>query len=197
MKILKSLTALLILITIYACGPRIKTTEQEDINLRKFKTFAYLPNTSIDIPKENQADDDVNELVIKTINGNLQKAGYRVNTNNPDLLVLVSTKIGYDTETTAEPTYASYPYGSGITTVNPYYNNFYYSGFANYSNIAGYNTDTYSYAEGTVVVDIIDRVTKKSVWKGATSESLLNENRADAIAQLVNEIFQKFPLLEG
>lgn len=196
MKILNYVAALLVFVSFTACGPAVSTTKQEGVDLSKFNTFAYLPNTGIDVPKKNETDEDVNELVIKTINANLQDAGYTINRNNPDLLVLVSTKVDFNSETIPNTTYATYPYTTGATAVNTYYGDYYYAGFADFGGINGYNTDNYSYKEGTVVVDIVDRKTKKSVWKGSSSESLYNDNRADAIANLVNEIFKKYPLIQ-
>lgn len=196
MNILKYIAALFLFVSFTACGPSVSTTKQDRVSLSKFNTFAYLPNTGIDVPKKNETDEDVNELVIKTINANLQNAGYTINRNNPDLLVLVSTKIDFDSETIPNGTYASYPYTAGATAVSTYYGNYYYAGFADYGGITGYNTDSYSYKEGTVVIDIVNRKTKESVWKGASSESLYDENQADAIAYLVNEIFKEYPLIE-
>ena len=196
MKILKYAAAFILFASFTACGPAVSTTKQEGVDLSKFHTFAYLPNTGIEAPKKNETDEDVNELVIKTINANLQDAGYTINRNNPDLLVLVSTKIDFESETIPDATYASYPYTAGNTAVSTYYGDYYYSDFANFGDITGYNTDSYSYKEGTVVVDIINRKTKESVWKGASSESLYDENQADAIANLVNEIFKKYPLIQ-
>ncbi|WP_051908098.1 DUF4136 domain-containing protein [Flavimarina sp. Hel_I_48] len=195
MKAIHCTAALFLLMICTACGPTVRTSQQEDVNLSRFNTFAYLPNTSIEVPKVNENDEDVNELVIKTINSNLQDAGYSINRNNPDLLVLVSTKVNYDSETVPATSYASYPYTTGATAVSTYYGDYYYADYANYGGIQGYNTDSYSYKNGTVVVDIINRKTKKTVWKGTSSESLYDENQADAIANLVNEIFKKYPLI--
>ncbi len=196
MKISNYVAALILFVSFTACGPAVSTIKQDGVDLGKFNTFAYLPNTDIAVPKKNETDADVNELVIKTINANLQDAGYTINRNNPDLLVLVSTKIDFDSETIPNTTYASYPYTTRATAVSTYYGDYYYAGFADYGGITGYNTDSYSYKEGTVVVDIVDRKTKKNVWKGASSESLYDENQADAIANLVNEIFKKYPLIQ-
>jgi hypothetical protein len=197
MKLLKYTVAFVLFVSFTACGPTVSTTKQAGVNLSKFNTFAYLPNTGIEVPKQNETDEDVNELVIKTINANLQDAGYSINRNNPDLLVLVSTKIDFDSETIPDATYASYPYTAGAAAVSTYYGDYYYAGYSGFGNITGYNTDSYSYKEGTVVVDIVDRKTKKSVWKGSSSESIYDENQADAIANLVNEIFKKYPLIEN
>jgi len=197
MKILKYAAALVLFVSFTACGPAVSTTEQEGVDLSKFHTFAYLPNTGIEVPKKNETDEDVDELVIKTINANLQDAGYTINRNNPDLLVLVSTKIDFDSDTAPDAKYASYPYTAEATGVSTYYGDYFYVGYADFGSIAGYNTDSYSYKEGTVVVDIIDRKTKESVWKGASSESLYDETQADAIANLVNEIFKKYPLIQN
>ncbi|MDT0691595.1 DUF4136 domain-containing protein [Salegentibacter sp. F188] len=165
-----------------------------DTDLSKYETFAYLPNSNVEAPGKNYNDEDVNTLVIETINENMKQAGYTLDRDNPDLLVLVSTRTNTETETTADPMYARYPYTGAATTVSPFYNNYYYRGYNNYSGVIGYNTDTYTYEEGTVVVDLVDRETKETVWKGISSENLYDETTTGAMRDLVNQIFDEYPL---
>lgn len=188
--------AALFLFVAFGCGSSVTTQRPNDADLSSYKTFAYLPNRSSGDSAGADKVENSTVTVIKTVNGNMENAGYTLDREDPDLLVLISSKVNVDTEQGAN-TYAAYPYNPAVTTVSPYYNDFYYSGFASYGPVAGYNTNTYSYEEGIVVVDIIDRVTKKSIWKGSTSEPISDENRPDAIAGLINDIFKKYPLKKG
>ncbi len=193
---MKSLTllslALITLITV-SCGSPVSTVKADDVNLNSYSSFAYLPNTDIKLPNNNVSTDDVNTLVVETINANMKNAGYTLDRDQPDLLVLVSTKTNRETETTTDPVYATYPYRSpyGVST---YYSPYYYNNYTSYNNIVGYDTDTYTYKEGTVIVDIIDRETKKLVWKGRSEQTIYNQTNTSAMKELINAIFSEYPL---
>lgn len=81
-----------------------------------------------------------------------------------------------------------------MSTINPLYNNYYYGGYAGYNNIIGYDTDTYAYEEGSVVINLVDRESRNTVWKGVASESLSNQSNIQEIRGLVNAIFEEYPL---
>ena len=179
-----------------SCGPRVATVKTTEKDLSRYDTFAYLPNTGIDLPGENIDDRSVNEAVIETVNRNLRQAGYTLDRQNPDLLVLVSTDTDTEVATTTEPVYATYPYTAGVTTVSPFYDSYYYPGFTTFTDFAGYDVDTYRYKEGTVVINLVDRETRETVWKGVASESLYDQVSVPEIQQLVNAIFEEYPLME-
>ena len=198
-KAMKNFKPLIILISIFllaGCGASVKTINPDNTDLSQYKTFAYLPNTNAEVPGKTYNDDKVNAMIIETINSNMQDAGYTLDRENPDLLVLVSTKTDLETETSTQPAYVRYPYRARMTAVRPYYNSYYYTGYNSYAGIVGYNTDTYSYKEGTVIIDIVDRKTKNTVWKGTSTEDIFNQNENSAIAELVNAIFDKYPLVK-
>ena len=124
MNFLKSFSVLVILIGIYSCGPAITTTKPTNDNLNKYSTFSYLPNSAIQMP-DKAYKDKVNTLVIQQINDRMMDAGYNLDREQPDLLVLVSTKIAQQTETESDPIYARYGYYNrpGLR-INSYYNNY-------------------------------------------------------------------------
>lgn len=195
MKLLKPLLITLVLLAVLSCGPRVETVRPTDVNLAKYDTFAFLPNTNADIPNESYNDEDVNRMIVETVNQNMREAGYTLDRDNPDLLVLISTSTEIERERTTDPVYATYPYTAGVGAVSPYYGNYYWRGFNTFGGgIVGYDTDTYAYEEGTVVINLVDRETKQTVWKGMTSDALYDQPNTQAMRELVNEIFEEFPL---
>ena len=195
MKLFKLFTYSLITLMLVSCGRSVSTIKADGVNLNNYKSFAYLPNTDIKLPNKTMDVDEVNNLVVATINSNMKDAGYELDRDNPDLLVLVSTKTDKEVATTTDPVYASYPYRT-TARVNTYYSPYYYNDYAYYNNIIGYDTDTYTYKEGTVVVDLIDRRTKNLVWKGRSNQTIYDQTNTSAMRELINTIFTEYPLMK-
>ena len=193
MKNFKLLFLVLFSAAIASCGSAVKTVNPNNTDLSKYSTFAYLPNSNVEISGKNYNDEKVNTMVVEAINENMREAGYTLDRTNPDLLVLISTKTNIETTMDRDPVYATYPYTYGVSTISPYYNPYYYAGYPTYTTIVGYDTDTYRYKEGTTVIDLVDRKTKKTVWKGVTSQDIYNTNSA-SVTTMVNRIFEKYPL---
>lgn len=176
-----------------SCGPKVATENPSDANLENYNTFAYLPN-AVEMDESVTNEEQVNKEIITTINANLRQAGFRMDRDTPDLLVLVSVKADTEVATDTNPVYVNYPYRPTVSKISPYYARYYYRDYSGYSNLAGYDTDTYTYKEGTLVVDLVDKRTKETVWKGFTSASIYNRNTTAAIADLVNQIFDEYPM---
>jgi len=184
-----------LILAMTSCGPRVQTINPMDTDLNNYQTFAYLPNSSPKVEGNSYDDEQVNSMIIETVNQNMKQVGFNLDRDNPDLLVLISTKTEIERGTTTDPIYSAYPYSAGVSTVSPYYGSYYYRGYQTYGGgVVGYDTDTYAYEEGTVVIDLIDRETKETVWKGVTSEGLYNQGNTAAMRDLVNEIFQEYPM---
>lgn len=196
MKIYKTLGILFLVISLMACGgtSNVQTAKTTDKDLSSYDSFAYLPNANAEIQGTNYNNEQVNTAIIETINMNMQQAGYNLDRQNPDLLVLVSTKTNMETGTTTDAVYARYPYGGAGRTVSPFYNDYYYAGYTGFNRIVGYDTDTYQYEEGTLVINLVDRETQETVWKGIASENIYNQGTTAAIQDLVNDIFEQYPL---
>ena len=194
MKKLNLIILLMIGSLLISCGPRVSTAKTASVDLNRYDSFAYLPNANVATQNMQMNSEDVSRAVIEAVNNNLRQAGYNMDRQNPDLLVLIDTETNTEVTTTTDPVYASYPYTTGINTINPVYNNYYYGGYAGFNNIVGYDTDTYAYEEGTVVVRLVDRESRNTVWKGVASESLSGQSNIQGIRDLVNAIFEEYPL---
>ncbi len=193
MKTIKTILLFSILILIFSCGPRVTTTNPAGTNLSNYDTFAYLPNTNAEVEGMSYNDENINQGIVEAVRTNLRQEGFELERNNPDLLVLLSTATDREIATSTDPVYATYPYTAGITSVSPYYGSNYYYGYGGYNNVIGYDTDTYAYKEGTLVINLIDRQTKNTVWKGVATDAIYDQTSPDAIQKMVNDIFQEFP----
>jgi len=195
MKFLKPLLLALFATTIYSCGPAVTTTKPTNDKLGKYSTFSYLPNAAIEMPSRVTTD-SVNTFIIQQINEKMMDAGYKLDRVNPDLLVLVSTKVTEETGVDKDPVYARYgAYNRAGLNVNPYYSNYYYNGYNNYPSVIGYDTETYSYDDGTLIIQLVERESKQTVWKGTSSTSIYDSGEINALTGLVNAIFEEYPLM--
>ncbi|MUP47154.1 DUF4136 domain-containing protein [Gramella sp. BOM4] len=194
MKSLNLMMLFILIMAVTSCGLRVDTSQPTDVDLDKYDSFAYLPNTNAQVENRNYNDEEVNATIVDAINKNLKQEGYELDRQNPDLLVLVSTKVDQEVATDVDPVYATYPYSYGVSAINPYYEPYYYYGYTNYNNVVGYNTDTYAYDEGTLVVQLVDSDTKNTVWRGVASNDIYNQTTVGGIQDMVNDIFEKYPL---
>ena len=194
MKTFKLTFVTLILISVIGCGPKVNTTKTSNVDLSKYETFAYLPNANAEVEDKRYNDENINTLVVETVKSQMMGEGYTLDRDNPDLLVLISTKLDSETRTKTEAVYSTYPYTNRINRVGPYYNNYYYRGYNTYTGVVGYDTDTYSYKEGTLIIDLVDRKTKETVWKGIASDNIYEQATDTEIRKMVDDIFKEYPL---
>ncbi len=92
---------ILILITLPLlthCGPKPEVSTLKNVDtLENYKTFAYLPNTDFDVSSPNSGNNGaVTRSVVAAMNRNMQTAGYWLDRENPDLLVVLNAR--YDPE---------------------------------------------------------------------------------------------------
>lgn len=77
------------------CGPTVQPNKSANVDLSEFDTYAYLPNS--DTVDYNRLEEDiVEEETMEAINGEMQKVGYNVDKDNPELLI--KTHIMFDQE---------------------------------------------------------------------------------------------------
>lgn len=105
MKLIKSISIALIVLITYGCGPAVTAMKPTNDNLDKYRTFSYVPNAALEMPDKN-AKDGVNRMVIQAINDNMIDAGYELERDQPDLLLLISSKIYQETELERDPIYS-------------------------------------------------------------------------------------------
>ncbi len=191
--LLSIITILFALVT--SCGPTVDATKMTNTDLSKYDTFAYLPNSSVDMPGKAYNDEDVNNAMVAAVNKQMMQEGYDLDRDNPDLLVLISVKTDTETQVTTDPVYARYPYNRYATTrVSPYYNNYYYRGYNNYNTVVGYDRDVSTYEEGTVMIDLVDRETRNIVWTAVSTDGIYTQSTTGKVKEMMEAIFEEYPL---
>ena len=80
------------LLILMSCATNVKPKKFTGDDFNNFKTFAYLPNTSFS-PEEfkTTSDQSTKESLIDKMNKKMIEKGFSINTDNPDLLVLLTT----------------------------------------------------------------------------------------------------------
>lgn len=66
--------------------------------------------------------------------------------------------------------------------------------YAAFAPVVGYDTDLYTYKNGTLVINLVDRDTKEIVWKGVANGNIYDLSNDDAIQEMVDNIFSEYPL---
>lgn len=196
MKILnvaKYFTLMLVLsLFVVSCGPKVTTSKKTAKDLDSFSSYAFLPNQ--DTIKTTRYDNRyVNEIVIDEINENMQNLDYRLDRNQPDLLVYYHLMMDEEMAVDANPIYTDYSYYRPGYYVGPYYRNYAYNNYFTVPRIAGAGIQQIPYKEGTIVIDVIDRRTNEILWRGRANDLITPNNLEEELREYVNAIFDQFP----
>ncbi|MCR6638458.1 MAG: DUF4136 domain-containing protein [Sporocytophaga sp.] len=191
MKLLMSIVGILGLF-LASCSPKVHSNLASGADFKNYKTYAWIRETDTSGTDQDQQFSAYNNQIIRNnvknnINGELQSRGFTIDTVNPDFLVSLKAVFEKKTDLVGYPLYSSY--------YNFYYPGYYalYPGYY-YSYPFAYDYYDYTYTEGTLVVDIIDRETKKLVWRGWSDEREIKPKKVEKeLAKDVTEIFQEFP----
>jgi hypothetical protein len=197
MKRIKRLSVLGITISmlmLLACGPTVRTQKTAPVDLSQFETFAYLPNTNAEVEGKSYNDEKVNAAIVAAVNSQMREAGYSLDRDQPDLLVLISVDTDIETEVTQDPVYATYPYTTRTVSVGSYYNSYYYRNYTSFNRVVGYDQNVNRYEEGTVIIDLIDRKTKNIVWTGISTDAIYNQSTTAKAQEMAEAIFKEYPL---
>lgn len=174
------------------CGPKVDTNKKTAQNLSNFNSYAFLPNQDT-IQTSNYNNQQVNEIVISEIHENMQDLNYRLDRNQPDLLVYYHLMLDEEMAVNANPVYTNYSYYRPGFYVGPYYRNYSYNNYFTVPRIAGNNVQQIPYKEGTIVIDLINRRTNEIVWRGSAEDVVAPGNLDEEIRTYVNAIFDRFP----
>ena len=184
--------ALIALLTMWlagcASGPTIQSDYDPSIDFSEYKTYNFFNPMGIEGPNYSS----IYGAVFRDAIGQEMEARGYVLSEDPDLLLNVSGRLQDKTKvtTTTDPYMGGYYYG---------YRRGYYDPWRGY----GYGTTTHvsQYTEGTVNVDMVDRVQKRMVWEGVAvgrvNEKKTAEDRRQAIYAGVKEMFAGYPFRVG
>ena len=147
------LTLFVIAVFFTGCAPMpVKIISDASFDSSNYKTYNILPNEQDNYPDMGLARNQVNSIILDTIDKQLANKGYTKIENNPDLLI-------------------SY-YLVGNAKTDTFVVNQYYSGLG-YQPVPGrsYTRDSLkfgetTYEEGILIIDMIDTKSKTRVWHG-------------------------------
>lgn len=182
-------------VNVWSCTTvNVHSDTAKDIDFKQFHTFAWLPDGDTAHHGRIPNQDAIIRSVHNHVNDELVKRGYKIDTLKPDLLVLVHTRFENKQQTVQTPVYSSYPYYYPGFYVGPWYS-YYYPGYYDMSFVVGYDIHNVSYTEGNLIIDIIQRSTKKIIWRGWTTEDYADPaGFEDNIKQKVHQVFRKYPI---
>ena len=155
---------------------RVSSDYNEEINFAEFKTYAF-SKSGIDKVEINDID---KKRILRAIDVELYNKGYRKSSIEPDFLINFFTKTNKKIDYYPSNNYYGYavPYG----------------GMGHYAN--SWYLNSFSYNEGVLFIDIIDRNKNELVWQGIGKGYIYNDkpdNKNEKIKAMVNKILLQFP----
>ena len=155
---------------------RVSSDYNEEINFTEFKTYAF-SKSGIDKVEINDID---KKRILRAIDVELYNKGYRKSSIEPDFLINFFTKTNKKIDYYPSNNYYGYavPYG----------------GMGHYA--SSWYLNSFSYNEGVLFVDIIERNKNELVWQGIGKGYIYNDkpdNKNEKIKAMVNKILLQFP----
>lgn len=194
MNLLKSKTVFLVLtigFLLGSCGPKVGTKKAK-VDFDTFSSYAFLPNQDT-IKTSSYNNSLVNKMVIGHINEHMQQLNYRLDREQPDLLVYYHLMMDEASAVNSNPVYTNYSYYKPGYYVGPYYRDFAYNNYYTIPRLSGEHIKQVPYKEGTLVIDLIERRTNKIIWRGTANDVISPADLNSEIKSYVNAIFEAFP----
>lgn len=185
---LVSMAALVTLLASCASKPTIESDYDPTVDFSQYKTYGFFNPMGIESPNYSSI---YGAIFRDAISKEMESRGY-VASDSPDVMINVSGRLQDKTKvtTTSDPYMGGGYYG---------YRRGYYGTWGGY----GYGTTTHvsNYTEGTVNVDMVDRVQKRMVWEGVAvgrvNEKKTNDERRESIYAGIREMFAGYPFRAG
>ena len=179
--VLGMIGAFAVLLAGCASGPRISSEADPEADFGSYRTFGFY--TPLALEKEGYAT-PTTERIKTAARAQMESRGYVFTTGQPDLWVNLNAYLQEKTDVSTIPTvdynyYYSYRARSYFAV--PYWRD---------------QTDVRQYTEGTLNVDLVDRVKNRLVWEGIAVGRVSKskpEERGARIDSAMAEIFARFP----
>lgn len=174
MKKLSQLIIVVLLTSNCSNQIRIKTDYDREVNLKLYKSYAWLPVKEIESKNNPLVYNELTDKRIKkAVEVQFQAKGIQYTPENPDLRI--HYHIIVDNRSAVRPTAYGYYY-------SPYWMRNQY--------------DVYQYREGTLIIDLMDAKNNNLIWRG-WGISVLNTNDIDLTEADINDavykILKEFP----
>lgn len=187
----KALCALASALVLAACASPIRTEHDSDpaADFAKYRSFAWISEDPVLTPtpgiSRGEYISPIDEQRIRSaVDADLLAKGYRRAESIDTADLVISFMVGSQQKTRTE----SVP-GRSRT---------YYSAYGGGTWYGGASTRTYTYVEGTLVLEFYDRETRHAVWTGLASKRLTKaDDSEETIRKAVAAILEAFPAASG
>jgi Domain of unknown function (DUF4136) len=174
MKKLSQLIIVVLLTSNCSNQIRIKTDYDHEVNLKLYKTYAWLPVKEIESKNNPLVYNELTDKRIKkAVEVQFQAKGVQYTPENPDLRIHYHIII------------------ENRSAVRPAAYGYYYSAYWMRNQY-----DVYQYREGTLIIDLMDAKNNNLIWRG-WGISVLDSNdielTEDEINEAVYKILKEFP----
>ena len=173
--------AMLLLLASCATGPRVSSEADPQADFSRYRTFAFYQPLAME--KEGYAT-PTTDRIKAAARAQMEARGYVYSPEQPDLWVNLNTYVQERTDVSSMPVvdYSYYySYRAQRYVAVPYWSE---------------RTDVRQFTEGTLNVDLVDRVSNRLVWEGVAVGRIAKmkpEERAARIDAAVAEIFAQYP----
>jgi hypothetical protein len=161
----------------------------------EYQTYAWLPEGKS--KASSIYDNDIAaDKIMEAASAELNKRGFKLNNRKPDLLVRYTAVVSKEAKSYNEPVYYDAP-GRYIPRMGVHRGRaFYYYAYRDpFPVYVGSEQRTVNVKQGSIMIDLIDRKTKKVIWRGWAEGELDNPERAiTQLPQVVQNIFKKLPV---
>jgi len=188
------------LLLLMSCASNVRTKTYTDTDFNNFKTFAYLPNTAFDASEFNTGSDkSVEASLIELMNDKMVEKGFSVNTDNPDLLILLTTSDEIKSNLINRNKYEQAPAqsDSGNASVPNYTSGSVASlssvDYGSYSSKGEAIVGNKAYKKGTLIVEVFSTASKDLLWVGIAEDFIAHISDQTLMSRMISEIFEEFP----
>jgi len=163
--------------------------------LTEYRTYAWLPESKS--KASNIYDNDIAaDKIVEAASAELDKRGFKLNNKRPDMLVRYTAVVNKETKAYDEPVYYDAP-GRYVPRVGLHRGRaFYYYAYRDpFPVYVGTEQRMVNVKQGSIMIDLIDRKTKKVIWRGWAEGELNNPEKAIAqLPMVIENIFKKLPV---
>jgi hypothetical protein len=192
MKAMKLIWGVLIIVSLcVGAGCSSTQTYSQQLsgkNLSANKTYAWLPTNDTTAPHNGL----IYQNIRRAADRSMRKKGYRLDIQNPDMLLRTNVIVEHKqvfvrSRALDDSYYYYYPEASAGQWKEAYFSSY------NVSRIPGYGIAPVNYAEGAVIIDVIEPNTNNLIWRGWSQEEVDSNKEVNKLYENVGKIFKDFP----
>ncbi|KQC00471.1 DUF4136 domain-containing protein [Pedobacter sp. Hv1] len=164
------------------------------VTTNRYQTYAWIPESQSKTTSIYN-NDIATDRIVEATNAELDKRGFQLNNNKPDLLIRYTAVVNKETKTVSDPVYYNPP--SRLSPRVGYYRGrarFYYAYTDPFPVYVGSRARKMQVKAGSIMIDIIERKTSKLIWRGwAEGEVNDGQKAINDIPTVIANIFKKLP----